>query len=167
MPRAHSVVLPSQAIPRFPDRCPFSGQSNPGSSVRVISRDGSAGHAFWAGWFSITVPCVPSRRFWVHVQRLWLFVRTVFIGIGACAFAALYLFAGYTGAARGWLSFGFTVLCIIVLVLWEQHHPPAFTVFVHSGQVHYDFRDRAYAEEFAVLNGVSPISPNKGKDALA
>jgi hypothetical protein len=53
---------------------------------------------------------------------------------------------------RGWLAFGFTVLCITILVLWEQNHPPSFTVFIRAGEVHYDFRDRDYADEFAALN---------------
>lgn len=167
MPRAHSVVLPRQIRPQFPDRCPFSGQRNPGSSVRIISRDGLAGPALWAGWYSVTVPCAPSRQLWVHLQRLWRFTQTVVVGLGSCAFAALYLFAGYHGATRGWLSFGFTVVCIILLVLWEQRHPPGFTVSVRSAQVHYDFRDHAYAEEFASLNDVLPSDAHNNEHIVA
>lgn len=125
---------------------------NPGSFVQIISRDGLAGRAFWAGWFSVTVPCAPSRWLWVHLQRLWLFSRTVIVGLGACAFAGVYLFSGFQGATRGWLSFGFTVVCIAVLVLWEQYHPPRFTVYVRADQVHYEFRDKDYADEFISLN---------------
>lgn len=155
MPRAHSVILPRDRTPLFPDQCPFSGQRHPGAQVRIISRDGFARDKFLRGWFSTKVPCVPSHRWRVHLQRLWIFVRTAIVGLGSMAFAAVFLFSGMKGAAQGLWSLGFAVVCICLLVWWEQTHPPAFTIYVRGDAVHYDFRDQQYAQAFAALNGAA------------
>lgn len=155
MPRSHSVILPRHWTPLFPDQCPFSGLRQPGASVRIISRDGHARDKYLRGWFSVKVPCAPSHRWRVHLQRLWIFSRTVVVGLGSMAFAAFFLFSGLKGAAQGGLSLGFAIVCICLLVWWEQTHPPAFTVYVRGEAVHYDFRDQAYAHAFAALNGAT------------
>ena len=133
----------------------------PGSSEGVDPahrRNGLAGRLLLLGWFSVRVPCCRGCGYWIQLDRVGGVVRTVVIGLGTCALAgaSVHYAFGLDGTVLGLLAFSITVLSTAALVLWEQTHPPVFTVDVHRTTVEYEFRSRDQALEFAALNCVTP-----------
>lgn len=52
-----------------------------------------------------------------------------------------------------WAAVGLIIACISPLAFWEVLFPPVFDVTAKGDTVDYEFRDPAYAVEFANLNG--------------
>jgi hypothetical protein len=150
------VVLPRRTAARFPDRCVLCGKDRPGSSTRVVARDGLAGRRLASGWFAVRVPCCLACGWRLQLGRLGGGLRTLAVGFGGIALAGVGLHRafGLDGFVLGLSSFGITLAFLVVLVLWEQAHPPAFALDVHRDTVEYEFRSRDRARDFAAINGV-------------
>jgi hypothetical protein len=57
------------------------------------------------------------------------------------------------GLARRWLAIGIAIVVMAPWFVWQAVFPPPIELTAYSETVDYEFRDRAYAEEFAALNG--------------
>ena len=160
MPASYDVTLPRSVTPRFPDRCPCSGQANPGKAVR-LSFIGYAGTprlvdaaligTTAAGGNTIDYVVVPASEDCARRLRRYHFWIKVFkYGTWApLTFGALFLI-------------GNTAVCIVaalggllVPVLWEITHPPAVGATPKPDSITYEFAARDYAEEFARLNNTT------------
>jgi hypothetical protein len=80
----------------------------------------------------------------------------VLIGTGAFLFAFLFLQEQlqWPGWAAGLSCLGICVFGIIAVLVWNNFHPPAFTIVVGDDQVEYRFRDAFHGREFARANGL-------------
>ena len=68
---------------------------------------------------------------------------------------AAWLLAGFSGPWKRWALVGIALVCVLPWILWESAFPPAFDMTAYTNTVDYEFRDAAYADEFASLNGSS------------
>jgi len=81
------------------------------------------------------------------------------VGAPSCAIAAvaaaglaLHVLRNYQGPAKAWLAMGIALLAIGPWILWEVFAAPAFDLSVGERTIDYEFRDTAYAHDFAALN---------------
>jgi hypothetical protein len=155
MPPA-TVTLPRGRAPRFPRRCVACGRDNPAGSARIVARDGLWGAAFWAGWFSVVVPCCPRCARPLQAWRLARAALTLLIAGAAFAFGVVVLLPGWPGWAAGLAVLALCTLGFLGQFAWGMARPPPFSLDPHDRHVEYEFRDTALAEQFARLNGALP-----------
>ncbi len=53
---------------------------------------------------------------------------------------------------RRWVAMGLILICLAPYLVWETFFPPSIDITAFSESVDYEFRDSAYAHEFAELN---------------
>jgi hypothetical protein len=152
------VNLPKSFRAVFPDRCVACGVEHPDGSFRAgTNAIGWWTLAFWSFGprFSVDVPaCRPCRdrmrrQRWL---RLAVTVVVVLIGVGV-GFSVLQW---YDGPLKRWLVLAVALVCLVPVFLWETFFPPPIDLTAYSATVDYEFRDSAYAEEFAALNLIDP-----------
>lgn len=148
------VRLPKSQAPKFPDRCVVCGQEKPDGTVRVSTR--AIGWWTWAFWlpgrkFSVDVPacsCCGGR-----LRRQHLFRWLTMIALIAVAVPVVMPFLNdLKGPIRKWVGLAAVLVVVSPYFIWQTFFPPPIDLTAHSDSVDYEFRDRAYAEEFAALN---------------
>lgn len=153
MPMSVDVNLPLDHEPIFPDQCVGCGQPRPNTTFRVTDRT--------INWFSLTfwskqvvaeVPVCEFCRRSMERQRVF---RTVmdWVGMIAAIAVASLIFAWYSGAGKRIMVTVLAILLLAPLFVWQIFVPPPFSISALTETVDYEFRDRAYAEAFAELNG--------------
>jgi hypothetical protein len=149
------VTLPRSQLPVFPDNCVSCGLPAPGGHIRLTTH--SIGWWTWVFWlhgsrFAVNVPaCEPCRRAmirqrWAREVTCWLFVL---VGV----LVAVYVLGSLRGPLKRWLALGIALLCMAPWFAWELFFPRPIDLTAHAKTVDYEFRDEAYAEAFAELNG--------------
>jgi hypothetical protein len=158
MPTSTDVNLPKSYTAVFPDRCVKCGQDQPGDTYRATTRSvGWWTVTFWAGGekFGADVPVCPgckgdmTRQRWARNLVCWAFMLG---GAGV----ALWLFKDFNRRLGRWLAGGIVFACLVPYLAWEIFFPRPFDLTAFAETVDYEFRDPAYAAEFARLNGVAP-----------
>lgn len=148
------VNLPKGQPPVFPDRCVACGADHPGGAYRASTNAiGWWTLAFWTFGrrFTVEVPaCEPCRDRMRRQRWVQIVVDATAIVIGVSV--AISLLHSYHGAFKKWLVLVITLVCLLPVVLWETVFPRAFDMTAFTDTVDYEFRDAAYAEEFALLN---------------
>jgi hypothetical protein len=114
------------------------------------------GAAPWKGWFSIHVPCCRRCAGRLHASRIGRSLLTLLIA-AALAFGIAVLLPLLPGWATGLIVLGICILGFFAQFAWSLLLPPPFSVEPRDHHVDYEFRDAALAEEFATMNGASPI----------
>lgn len=160
MARLHSVVLPREAQPRFPDKCVVTGKPNPGATASLIARDPSEVSSVISGWIAVRVPCCREHRRGLIVRHvLGSFLTLALLGLGGflgILFGAFHI-SRWLGQAPPieWLcagAFGVVVVSLVGLYLWNWRHPAWFTFEVYADSMEYQFLRDDYAAEFSRLN---------------
>lgn len=154
MPWSTDVSLPRAYTPAFPDRCVACGRPGPDSTYTTATR--SIG--WWSvlpGWFGARVEatapaCEPCRLAMTRQRRVRQAVNAVCILAGAGA--AVWLLGWYRGPGRKVLLTGAVLVLLTPLMVWELLNPRPFDLTAYAETVDYEFRDPAYAAEFAALN---------------
>lgn len=161
------VRLPKNRKPEFPNRCVVCGQEHPDSTVPVSTR--AIGWWTWMFWlpgrkFSVQVPACSGcgRRLWRQHLFRWLITIVLILCV---VFAIAPFFADFPRAYRKWLILGAVIVVLLPWFLWQVFFPPPLDLTAFSDSIDYEFRDRAYAEEFASLNQakVDGIDQEKGE----
>ncbi len=154
MPVSTDVNLPKGHPPVFPDRCVACGADHPGGTYRASTNAiGWWTLAFWSFGrrFTVEVPaCAPCRARMRRQRWVQFVVNVTVIVIGVSV--AISLLHSYHGPLKKWLVLGIALLCLLPVVLWETFFPRPFDMTAFTNTVDYEFRDAAYAEEFAMLN---------------
>ena len=153
MPFNTDVNLPKSYTPLFPDRCVICGKESPGDTYRVTTRAIGSGAAMTTAGpkFSVEAPACRGcrdqmrRRVWRRIAENVVFLL---IGLGV----GVRVISGSHTAFANVILFAICLLCLVPLVAWRTFHPLPFDITAFSDTVDYEFRDRAYAEEFAELN---------------
>jgi hypothetical protein len=155
MPLSTDVKLDTHHHPTFPDRCIGCGAASPRSSYQLKTRSVSWMSVLFSRSgrrITVEVPACEECRPRLRRRRLldtalnWL----IFIlGMGV----AVLMLRTYQGPFKDQLVAGIVVSSFLPLVIWRSIRPRALDLAAVSDSVTYEFRDRAYAEEFAELNG--------------
>jgi hypothetical protein len=154
MPWSTDIRLPKTITPIFPDRCVACGMPSPGRLLRVgTNAIGWWTLAFWTfgARFTVEVPaCDPCKKHMIFQRwfRLAVFCLFVVIGVGV----ASYLLGSFQSVLNRWLAMGIGLVCASPYFLWELLSPRPIDLSAHTDTVDYEFRDEAYADEFAILN---------------
>ncbi len=155
-PRVHAVQLKLATEPAFPDECVACRAPSPARRFTYVTRDGLQGRALWRGWLVRRVPACRDCGIRLQLGLVWRFVRTVVVGIGSTGLAAWLLHRQFSSElALALTCFGVTCVSLVVLVIWEQTHPPVFAIEAEAAGATYNFRERAQAERFARANGLA------------
>jgi hypothetical protein len=148
------INLPKGHLPVFPDRCVACGADHPLGVYRTSTNAiGWWTLAFWSFGrrFTVEVPaCEPCRNRMRRQRWVQFTVDAIVIVIGVSA--AMSLLQSYHGPFKKWLILGIALLCLLPVVLWETFFPRPFDMTAFTDTVDYEFRDAAYAQEFALLN---------------
>jgi hypothetical protein len=148
------VRLPKSQTPKFPNKCVVCGQESPDGNVTVSTR--AIGWWTWIHWlpgskYSVQVPACSwcgqrlRRQHWFR----WLTVAAL---VFAAIFTIAPFFEDLPRALRRWTVMGAVIVVLLPWFLWETFFPPPIDLTAYSDSVDYEFRDPAYAEEFAALN---------------
>jgi len=157
MPLSTDVKLPKSHPPVFPDRCVVCGANHPDATYRAgTNAIGWWTLAFWSFGqrFTVEVPaCEPCcgrmrRQRWVQLA-----VNAAVAVAGVAV--AMSLLQWYRGPFKRWLVLGIALVCLLPVILWETFFPRPFDMTAFSDTMDYEFRDSAYAEEFAALNDLT------------
>lgn len=163
------VRLPKDQVPKFPDRCVVCGREKPDGTVRVGTR--AIGWWTWAFW-------VPGRKFALDVPACsWCAARLRrgrlfrWLTLAALALAAVFtiapFFEGVPRPLRRWLVLGAVIVVLLPWFTWEVMFPPPIDLTAYGDAVDYEFRDRAYAEEFAALNNATTDADSDDSSSTA
>jgi hypothetical protein len=148
------VNLPRSHTPVFPDRCVACGARSPGATYRAgTNAIGWRTLAFWSFGERVTVevPACEACRGRMRRQRwVQLVVNAAFVVAGVVIAGSLLKW--YKGPLKQWLMLGIALICLLPVVLWETFFPRPIDMTAFSHSVDYEFRDPAYAEEFASMN---------------
>lgn len=154
MPLSTDVNLPRTRTPVFPDRCVACGLPQPGYFIRVSTH--SIGWWTLVLWthgarFSVEVPaCEPCRHQMIRQRWVRLAVCGIFVVVGVGV--AVYTLGSLHGPIKRWLALGIALLCMLPWFAWELVSPRPIDLTAYAETVDYEFRDEAYAQEFAQLN---------------
>lgn len=155
MPMSTDVKLPKTIVPDWPDRCVCCGKERPGDTLTVKTRTVGLMTLFfwWSGKFHKTVApaCRECRADFRKSRLLSQFVMLLIILVGV-ALAIWLLGFYYDGPGKKWIVMAIVIGCATPYILLQVAFPPVFDVTVFSKTVSYEFRDSAYAYEFAALN---------------
>jgi hypothetical protein len=156
MPMSTDVSLPKGVEPTFPDRCVACGAEHPDGFYRAATHAiGWWTLAFWhfGPRFSVNVPSCHNCRGLIRRQKwIRLAVNAVFILIGvSVGYSAL---RWYHGPLKKWMVLVVALVCVLPVIFWELLFPGPIELTAYSATVDYEFRDSAYAHEFAALNGI-------------
>ena len=153
MPFNKDVNLPKSYTALFPNRCVICGKEAPGDTYSVTTRTIGSGTAVTTAGpkFSVEAPACRGCRDRMR-HRVWRRIaeNVVFLLIGLGV--GVRVIAGSHTAFANVILFVICLLCLVPLVAWRMFHPLPFDITAFSDTVDYEFRDRAYAEEFAALN---------------
>lgn len=149
--------LPKDHPARFPDRCVECGRERPDGVYRASTH--AIGWWTWLFWsrgrrFEVDVPACTGCSARLRRQRWGRFAVGLVVTIVGVSLA-MYLLGTFTSPLRKWLAMGIALLCLLPVVLWESLVPLAIDLTAYSETIDYEFRDAAYAYEFAALNGVA------------
>ncbi len=154
MPLSTDINLPKGHRPVFPNRCIACGSPDPGSVYRVSTHAIGWWTVVFMSWgkrFAVDAPaCEACRR---RLRRQWwmrLAVNVAFIAAGILA--AFYVLHGVQGGWKRPVMVGIVIVSLLPLCLWELLTPRPIDLTAYSETVDYEFRDPAYAAEFAALN---------------
>ena len=153
------VTLPRSQIARFPDRCVRCIAADPGHSLEFAERSiGWWTLVFWmkGSRVRVEVPCCAPCRVRLKRQRRLRQVAA-WLRVILAVFVAFQLIGFGDGPLRKWLVMGVALLLLTPLFLWEVFRPPPFDLTPYSKRVEYEFKDLAYAMEFAELNGTDAV----------
>ena len=101
--------------------------------------------------FSVEVPaCEPCRHQMIRQRWVRLFFCGIFAVVGISV--ADYVLASLRGPVKRWLALGIALLCMLPWFAWELVFPRPIDLTAYADRVVYEFRDEAYAQEFAELN---------------
>jgi hypothetical protein len=137
---ANQVVLAADRVPRWPDRCVVCGTIGPGETFELKEKK-----------LELRVvgcePCGRSLR-----TRRWI-RRTIVTCASATGAIGAFVVARENGIRGGKLIalVGALVVAGPILLL-QKLSPLPLEVSDGPSGIAYDFRDRAYADEFAALN---------------
>jgi hypothetical protein len=154
MPLSTDIRLPKSQVPKFPDRCVVCGQEHPDDTVQVSTR--AIGWWTWALWlpgrkFAVQVPACSWCGVRLRRQHFFRWLVTI-----VCAVAAMVLvfpiLEGMDRHVRKWVGLGAVLVCLSPWFAWEIFFPPPIDLTAYSDCVDYEFRDTAYAADFALLN---------------
>jgi hypothetical protein len=151
MPLSVDVELSRSQRPVFPDRCVGCGRTQPGATVRV-GTGRLASLTGGNGRFSTDAPACPVCRSRIRRQRVLRSVVGGVFGLAGLA-AAIAVLGSERFAGRRWVALAIVGIFLLPWLLWEVFSPRRFDVTVAEDTVCYEFRDAAYAREFAALNG--------------
>jgi len=151
------VRLPKNQAPKFPARCVVCGQEKPDGTVRVSTRA--------IGWWTWTL-WAPGRKFAVDVpacswcgarlrRQHWFRWLTMLALAAAAILTIAPFFDDVPRAFRRWVVVGAVLVVLLPGFVWQLIFPPPIDLTAFSDSVDYEFRDRAYAEEFAALNNAT------------
>src|SRR5262245_53658919 len=159
MPASHDVTLPRSVAPRFPDRCPCSGQASPGRAVRLSFVGYYAPPKLvdatllgtMTGGNTLDFVIVPASEDCTRRLRSYHFWIKVFkYGAWAPLFFGVLLLTEHTTLSIVALFVG-----LGAPVVWEVMNPPAVGATPKPDSITYEFTSRDYAEEFARLNNTT------------
>ena len=154
MPMSHDVCLPRDRVPVFPPRCVACG-GRPETTVRVSTRS--------IGWWTIVlltggrrvradVPACHACAGRMRRERVVNLLADAAVIVGGAGIA-IWLLGWYRGPFRKHLLVAVAIACCLPAILWEVFRPPAVGLTARSDTVDYEFRDFAYASDFAAANG--------------
>lgn len=155
MAMSTDVNLPKTHKARFPNRCVACLAEEPDARLRFLT--GSIGWWSWLlAWFgrpfTVHVPACKSCRLTMRLQRYASFAITIALLFLAWEFVVPELSEDYTRSTRRWLMLGVGLLALTPQILYEVFFPRPFDLTAYSKSVDYEFKDEAYAHEFATLN---------------
>lgn len=151
----HSVELSAEHQPLFPDRCLVCGREQPGDSAsftavlnayKPLDEEMFKSHQ---AALPVCTGCKPKLR-----RSRW--IGKLVIGVGTVVASVLILILSQLELAwfTGWKSYAVIgVLLLGPLLVASMIYTAHFDFSPFERRVHYDFRDRGYAEAFAELNG--------------
>ena len=153
MAMSMDVKLPKSVAPRFPDRCVRCLMEGPRRVIRLASQS-----IVWWTWFigsrrfRVDVPCCDSCHIKIRSQR-WLRAGiTTAVALAAGYFGFEYI-ADLARPLRRWAFMGLALLALSPIIGWEVFFPPPVDITAGADTVDYEFKDKRYALEFALLNG--------------
>lgn len=163
----HTVTLPRDTSPVFPDRCVVCGIVRPAAAVTLMHTARVTGEARsfrLMGWTTrrirygvpTCVHCATDLRSRLARRR---FIESVgclaLIGIGLTLMATLRNY-GYNGRLRAYAAIAVFIAGASPYMFWRRKRDAVpFRHEVDEESVDYSFRDKVYAGEFAAMNGVS------------
>jgi hypothetical protein len=106
----------------------------------------------FGSWFSTRPPACPRCAIRIRFQRIGSLLLTL-------AIAAVILFFVWPHSddfvarpVRKWAAMGLLIVCLSPYFLWEFFFPPSIDITAYRNSIDYEFRNKAYAFEFARLN---------------
>jgi hypothetical protein len=104
--------------------------------------------------YSASVPACASCKTRLERQRRLRVVLMAGLGIAAVG-VAIGIVGEFGGRPRNWVVATVALLLLCPVIVWQMLFPPEIDITVFATTVHYEFRDPAYAREFARINGYS------------
>ena len=156
MPLSLDVRLPKSVKPVFPQRCVYSGDTNPDSEVVVVANSQSAFLSFLFpilllfGWCRVRAPISRRYRARFYLQSFGRDILMIaLIGLGVCVFMPML---GRGTQFRDFKVAGLVLVALSPWILFEVFFPRRFNITARAEWIDYEFASAEYAEEFAALN---------------
>ncbi len=149
------VNLPRKHAARYPARCVRCGGENDGRTIRLWTHTiGWWTAIFWIfGWrFTTLAPACAKCSWRIRAQRIGGLLVTLAVAALFMTFIWPYLDDFVTPSLRKWVAMGLIIICLAPYFLWEIIYPPAIDITAFKDSVDYEFKDSAFAYEFAELN---------------
>lgn len=156
---SHDVKMSRTTAARFPDRCVVCGQVQPAHRTRIR-------HVVARWWYFfvpimhllsqfdghvVHVPACAGCGWRIGLQRWWRIAVLVCLAVLVVWFGT-DLVALLPRPFRKWALMGLALAALLPWSIWEAMAPLPFAMTVTADEVTYEFRDRRYAGEFALLN---------------
>jgi hypothetical protein len=100
---------------------------------------------------AVHVPACPSCGWKIHAHAWWRWVITVLV-IVVVVWLGSDLVAWMPRPIRKWALLGAAILALLPWFAWQLCFPLQFEMTVSAHEVTYQFRDKRYAAQFAMLN---------------
>lgn len=149
------VKLPKTQVPVWPDRCVVCERERPGHHIAFhtfkITAISTVLMSFGDREKLLIPACVACGR-----RLVWGARGRMVLAIALCGIVA-YSLKTFVGLPSGfWRTpsmLGYALLGLLPGVAYATFLPPAFDVTSFEKSIDYEFKSRAYATEFAALNG--------------
>ncbi|MGE3165976.1 MAG: hypothetical protein AB7O52_13810 [Planctomycetota bacterium] len=145
-------LLPHDAAPCFPDRCPACGDSAPREIDVMMARAFHPGHLvlcfFMGRKVRLEVPYCAQCVGAVQLQRRWR-SATCFLGVLVAIIVAAYLRRWVPAERQNLVYVGAALAALAPALLWKGIAPPPIEVSVEPEGLRFEFRDPVYAQHFA------------------
>ena len=150
---SYDIKLPKNKNPKFPARCIVCGNSHPDGEVKATSRAVGLWTIFFmfGKVFSVQVPVCELCRS-SYLKQKWIRTLLQWALVIAASAVVISFVKDIGGPFKKYIIAAFVLILLIPYILWETFVPRFFDMTVYTDTVTYEFKDKAYADEFASLN---------------